>query len=205
MHKYVNFPDLPNNLILEISSYFRDNQSKLISINGSNHFKTLHSKMVSPDTLEDISNNIGIPIKFADELYSDYCEYSIMPAPKTVNDWIYKNIPIDNIYASIQAFTNGKFFIPHRDVLRDTAYNYIIELGGTDVKTCFYKPKQEYSHLDTKAIIRTFIPYDRIELIDHVVFEKNKWHEIKVNNIHSVENIDPTSIRLSLTLSVINQ
>ena len=88
--------------------------------------------------------------------------------------------------------------------MRDVAYNYVIEAGGSDVRTCFYRPKIEYAHLDTKADVSTFVPYDRIDLVDQVVFDCDRWHEIKVDNIHSVEDLDPASIRLSLTLSVVS-
>lgn len=207
MYTYTNFPKLPPNIIQELYDWFDLNRPSLVPIEGFNHFKMLpkahgHVDNEHPLTSE-LENNLGVPTWKAIELYGNtVCSFSIMPTPATVNRWIADNIPLTGVHASIQEFTNGKFFIPHRDLLRDVAYNYILETGGDAVETCFYKPKPEFKHLDVTA--RTFIPYDRIDLVDSVIFESGQWHKIDVTNIHSVENIDPTKRRFSLTLSIFN-
>jgi hypothetical protein len=207
MYTYPNFPKLPPNIIQELYDWFDLNRPSLEPIEGFNHFKMLpkahgHVDNEHPLTSE-LENNLGVPTWKAVELYGNtVCSFSIMPTPAIVNRWIADNIPLIGVHASIQEFTNGKFFIPHRDLLRDVAYNYILETGGDAVETCFYKPKPEFKHLDVTA--RTFIPYDRIDLVDSVIFESGQWHKIDVTNIHSVENIDPTKRRFSLTLSIFN-
>lgn len=207
MYEYTNFPKLPQSIIQELYDWFNLHRPSLVPIEGFDHFKMMpqahgHVDNEHPLTSE-LENNIGIPTRKAVEFYgNEVCSFSIMPTPPSVNKWIADNIPLKGVHASIQEFTNGKFFIPHRDLLRDVAYNYILETGGDNVKTCFYKPKPEFEHLNVTA--RTFIPYDRIDLIESTVFEKDQWHKLDVSKIHSVENIDPTTRRFSLTLSIFN-
>jgi hypothetical protein len=207
MHEYTNFPKLPQSIIQELYDWFNLHRASLVPIEGFDQFRMMpqdHRPVDSEHPLSfEVEKDIGIPTRKAVEFYgNEICFFNVMPAPPSVNKWIEDNIPVKGVYASIQEFTNGKFWIPHRDLLRDVAYNYVLETGGDNVKTCFYKPKPEYEHLNVSA--RTCIPYDRIDLIESTVFEKDQWHKIDVSKIHSVENIDPTKRRFSLSLSILN-
>jgi hypothetical protein len=84
--------------------------------------------------------------------------------------------------------------------MRSCAYNYIIETGG-DATTCFWKPKDEFNHL--KAYAQTVFPYDRLDLVEEVKIDKGRWHRLDTRQIHSVENLDPTKKRISLSLSIL--
>lgn len=65
----------------------------------------------------------------------------------------------------------------HRDFSRKVAYNYILELGGNDVKTCFY------DHRGNQIAEYVIVP--------------NRWHLINVDILHCLKNLE--SPRIAIT------
>lgn len=65
----------------------------------------------------------------------------------------------------------------HKDVHRTIAYNYIIESGGSLVKTNFYN--------------------DNKELKETYYIEPYKWHSLNVSLYHSVTNIERPRIAIT--------
>jgi len=65
----------------------------------------------------------------------------------------------------------------HIDVGRSVCYNYILQAGGSNVETVWWK--------NDKEIYRTCIP-------------EKKWHKLNVSIEHTVENIETE--RLSITV-----
>lgn len=66
----------------------------------------------------------------------------------------------------------------HIDFNRITAFNYIIEEGGSNVETCFYNENHD--------------------LLETYCVPKFKWHKLKVDSNHNVRNV--TSPRIALTV-----
>jgi hypothetical protein len=93
---------------------------------------------------------------------------------------------------------SGTTITPHIDEMRRYAVNYVISTGGNSV-TSFYKPKPEFEHLHVYA--QTVFPFDRLDKIKEIQIEPHRWHRLDTSVIHSVENIDPTLKRISLSLS----
>ena len=81
---------------------------------------------------------------------------------------------IEGIY--LQTITPGFNNYIHRDP-RSYAINYLLELGGDDVKTCFYSNGIE----------------------DSYVVPLNTWHIFRADRDHCVKNID--TIRKAITIS----
>jgi hypothetical protein len=117
-----------------------------------------------------------------------------------IKTWVNQNISRDINRIHIQIMFGGDFVIPHVDEIRQKAYNYILTTGGSDVETCFYEPKDEFKHL--KITAQTYFPKDRLNKTYGITIFPKKWHRLSVNKIHSVENLDPTQRRISLTLSL---
>jgi hypothetical protein len=63
-----------------------------------------------------------------------------------------------------------------------------------DAETVLYRPKDT---IEIKP--NTIIPYESIEVISRHTLKPLVWHEICVDNIHSVENIQGT--RIAITVS----
>ncbi len=108
--------------------------------------------------------------------FGKYTHYQIFPATKPLKDFTRKIFNFDHI-VQVQKITKD---LPiHIDFNRQLAFNYIIETGGEEVKTCFYNANHE--------------------LIEEHIILKHKWHCIRVNGNHNVKNI--TSQRIALTVN----
>jgi len=198
------YPQIPDHIVQEIYSFLDSQRKDIGEIEEMSKFKTKAFQLDYIDehhSQESIKQeSLGLPGNLILESRPDLSTFYFLDAPEVVKQWVSDNIS-PNCHASIQEFSEGTFFFPHIDFVRTRAMNYILETGGEDVRTCFWKPKLEWAHL--KPIHRTYIPYDRIDLIESIVFPIKKWHSLDVQKIHSVENINPTMKRVALTLSFV--
>lgn len=134
------------------------------------------------------------------------CEYWFS---KNINpelaEWIYKNIIQDtkSIEIGCQVATNGVHIV-HSDINRRYAINYMIELGGDDAWTSWYKelnkPINRSKRTGNTQADTGYVGYENLELLDSVKFKKNKWYLIATNILHDVDNIvgDRKSISISI-------
>jgi hypothetical protein len=133
---------------------------------------------------------------------NDLASYHFICISEELEKWVKNNIN-ETCKVNAHGFFYGKYFYPHIDFIRHRAINYIIETGGELVETRFYEPKEKYKHLT--FLSRSYIPYEKLNLIESVVIKPFKWHSMEVNKIHSVENLDPNKKRVSLTLGIFDQ
>lgn len=146
----------------------------------------------------DYSKSLGFPLSEVWNYFKDLAHFDFLEVNEELNKWARENIDSNIAHVSIQAMYGGTTITPHIDEMRTRALNYVISTGGQS-KTCFYKPKTEYQHL--VAYPQTVFPFDRLELVEEIQIQPYKWHELNVTEIHSVENLDPTLKRISLSLS----
>lgn len=205
-YSYPAFPQIPQSLVDDMTAHFEKCRPQLVPIENFKHFMVMPQAKAEIEKTHpltgNVENSLGYPTSVAANQFPNVCLFRIIPAPTFVNTWLEKNIPVAGWHASLQEFVEGDFFIPHIDLMRDVAYNYLMDTGGEEVRTVFYKPRDEFKSYTIAP--RTFIPYDRIQETDSIVFPKNKWHQLKVDEIHSVENLNPAERRFSLTLSMFN-
>jgi len=207
-YESLDFPSLPDNLTQEIIEWYEIKRKDLVLISGSKHLKLMNddNKLLNQNHPQKVSQDaLGLPNSLPSHLFRHtLAQFGHMKAPKSVGKWVKHNLPLpfSDIIVGLQEMAYGKFCVPHIDVLRSVAYNYLIDAGGPDVRTCFYEPKPEFQHLSVTA--RTYIPYERIDLVESVKFDSGKWYKLHVNKIHNVENLDPNQRRLAITLSSIN-
>jgi hypothetical protein len=207
-YEFLDLPIPPQHIADVVISFLKE-QDNLKAMSEFSRFQSYSGAQKNVEATHNYdkllnSNNIGMSGEVAEQLYSEtLCTFTVLPAPKIVCDWVKENIPEmyhSNQHIHILDICKGTFFFPHVDMMRVKAYNCFIDTGGTSVKTCFYKPKEEFKNLAVTP--RTYIPYDRIDLFDYQIFPKNKWHAIDVTKIHSIENIEPGQRRYAITLSV---
>ena len=86
---------------------------------------------------------------------------------------------------------------PHCDRARYVAINYLLELGGPNVNTVFYKESRSNPDLSSASNIY----YKDVTLDFKTVFPLHKWHAYDVQHYHSVENIVTERYLFSLLLS----
>jgi hypothetical protein len=172
-YKYLDYPKLPAEL--EAMCLDLDNLEP-------------NTRWPNPKNLETIQ--VDYPV----ENFSKYQQFDV---PKEVIRWLAKNqiITREVKVAKIHIMYDGPKVYPHMDYPRTLATNYI--LTESTATTCFYRHKLIP---DLKPSCRNeLIHPDEIELIDSVVLEHHRWHQLDVTKIHNVENI--TIPRVALTLS----
>jgi len=204
-YEKTNFPKLPQYIIDDIINDFERCRQSFIPITEYKRFLMLPGLQDDVDNEHpldvNLDNNLGVPSGEAEWMFGDaVCYFSVMTVSDRVHQWLSENLPLGKIFASVHEFRGGNIFFPHVDLMRSTAYNYIIDTGGDNVETVFYDPKPEFAHLEITP--RTCIPYDRIQKVDSVICQKDEWYRLDVTKIHSVENMDNTKRRLNLSLSL---
>jgi len=208
---YLHFPSLPREIEEKIL-FLADNSTQ--NYHSSEEFLNATSQnnsdlniSASDEIIKALKNqkydpkdSLGFHLSEVWSYFSDLAEFDFLEVSEEIKIWVQNNITEKIDHISIQSMHGGKTITPHIDEMRKFAFNYIIDTGG-DTSTCFWKPKKEFEHL--KIYAQTVFPYDRLNLIEEIKIEKNRWHKLDTGQIHSVENLDPTKKRISLSLSVI--
>ena len=213
--EYKDFPTVPEWLVTHIYQLIESSSLDEISVHGNNYqedFVKSAEKWISADqeildiiTEVDYNKDDTLGYHFEERDVHNYNKslafFDFLTVDKVITDWVEQNIPNKVAAVNLQVMHGGELVTPHIDEVRHRALNYIFETGGSSVETSFYKPLEQYSHL--KVYPRTLIPFDRIERTDAIVIEPNRWHEINVQTIHSVDRLDVNKKRISLSLSVV--
>lgn len=179
-HAELKFPPIPCNLLT-------DSSASEIQLNdtgyGKEHFK--NGEKISP------------------------CSYWFSSIKnRELISWFWSNVPVTKILSKFSYqqshHDTGGYHIVHSDILRSYAINYMIDLGGEDVWTSWYREKgQPIKRLPKSTDTQSdtgYIDYANLELLDSVKFEKNKWYVIATDVLHDVGKIIGT--RRSITISV---
>jgi hypothetical protein len=137
------------------------------------------------------------------------CQYIYgFPDNKELIEWLITNIPEcckSMILAQIQESTTTleSTHIVHSDIERKSALNYIIDTGGENVVTSWYKEKEKnlYRNKISGGMQSDsgFINYQNLEILDSTKFEKNAWYALDVEVLHDVDYI--VDFRRSITLA----
>jgi hypothetical protein len=178
----------------EFVQYATENRSNLNIEASEEIVNAIKNVEYNPD------NSLGYHLSEVWNHFTNLAEFDFLEVTDEVNDWVKSNINLNIAHVSIQAMYGGKTITPHIDEMRSFAYNYIIDTGG-ETSTCFWAPKKEFSHLTAYA--QTVFPYERLDLLEEIKIEKGRWHRLDTRTIHSVENLDPTKKRISLSLSIL--
>jgi len=104
--------------------------------------------------------------------------YSAHDVEQELMNELYKTFP-PNIFNAYLYQCIGPSIPIHKDIARDTCFNYILNTGGDNVETVWYDDNY-------KEIHREYI-------------EPNRWHQLKVDVLHTVEGI--TNKRYGITVN----
>lgn len=96
---------------------------------------------------------------------------------KEINKWCQQNI-CDSMYFAFQII-NGHLPI-HKDINTLVKLNYIISTGGDEVVTNFWGD-------------------DQATLLASYKIQPHRWHILKADTYHNVDNVQPNRIRFSIT------
>lgn len=177
-YKQINLPIPPQNLL----DLCVDNV-----INNIDEFELKKNTIV--DT--PLTGYVHSPLNEAYAQINQKYVGGVYHVPRQLKDWLKENIHIDTSSCWIAAFKSGESCIPHVDKANRVSFNLL--LTNSQAKTCWYKIKDEYQHLKFPEFgqFAQFM-YNRLDLIESVVFKKNEWNVLKTDIPHSVENINNT-------------
>jgi hypothetical protein len=89
----------------------------------------------------------------------------------------------------------------HNHWRRTLALNFFLELGGSDVRTCFYDFKLDSEIELPRTKLSGFYKYQDTTLKEYLVMEPNKWIAFDAKIPHSVENIETTRIYMTIVFA----
>ena len=103
---------------------------------------------------------------------------------------------INFTYYFLQVVTGGEFVSPHIDDLqvRKSGFLYVLQAGGSNVTTTWYKVKEEYKNLTLENY--SAIPYSKLDQVESHCLEEDTWHWLNFNEIHGVANQE--SLRIAI-------
>lgn len=197
MFKYIDKPAIPTHIVEAIHKRVAEYQveSKL---------PDFQKMQINDEIVAEIekkygtaTEGLGVPFDTAYK-YEGLCDFTMIRAEGELLNWITENIAPNHCGVHIQVIDNGQYVFPHVDMLRTRVWNYTIDTGNAE--TSFYKAKPEYSHLP--LVPRTYVPYERIDKVETIKIDANKWHELDVTQIHGVEHV--TSPRVAISISFVD-
>jgi len=98
---------------------------------------------------------------------------------------------------------HSAFFAPHVDISRDYAMMYILDTGGDQVETSWYRQQGHPLHRpDLKALFdldRIVTNFDTLEEIDRVCFPTHQWICINGAILHAIENIQSPRVAIQIS------
>lgn len=199
MITYKDFPPLPRKLVdqvvtLALSISFQKNDFNLTT----DYELSELIKDYAPDFRDNI---LGVAFNKAQEHFNEpIASFAFIRPTDELIAWVKDNILIPYRAVNIQVMTGGTHVVPHVDEIRTGGLNYIIQTGGSAVKTVFYKPKPIYDGF--KVVPQTALLPDTIDEVYSEVLPTNTWHILDVTQIHSVNNLDPLDLRIAVTISL---
>jgi len=122
------------------------------------------------------------------------------------DDWVREHAQQDPKGCGINVFENGILVAPHVDASRLYNIQYVLETGGDEVDTVWYREKgREIERPDLRGnfnLSDTIDDYSRVEEIDRVRIPVGKWISLNVGILHAVENMQSRRVAIHLSSQV---
>jgi hypothetical protein len=182
-YKLLDLPDLPENLICQFDRLI---ENKLLGL---------------PDQVYTPSNPrtdgyINV-IQYKDHSLEHEGKIMYHNLPEEFEYWIQQNI-MDNYLRVKFSIHHGTIAPPHTDYLRDYGIHYIYNPGGDDVRTVWYQ-EQGQSIVRNGRVRQP--DYSKLTVLEEVVLPAKKWHVLRTDIVHSVENLQGNRIRIAVDLT----
>lgn len=177
-----------------------------------------HLPQIPTDLLVDFAahiNDPGVTLEFGvrDTLWEQQTDkmssYRRLDASGNLRSWIEENITQNSpgvLDISLAFFNFGEEIVDkfhaHLDLSRFYTFTYLVDTGGNNVITKFWKePGQPYwrPELNSKQDEIAKINHT-LELIDSVKIDKNRWAIVNAKGFHSVEGM--TGCRCGIQISL---
>jgi hypothetical protein len=207
MNKFVefyNWPTLPEDIIDDVRKMVEKERPNLKSLSEKfDHFYIPENLNITPVISESYDNELALHPSELNLMYKNtLCDFNVYFGPDSLVQWTEKNlseyIPKNlRAVAMVLEFRNGSSYIPHTDISRHGAVNYVVEDGNAT--TCLYEALDDYK--DKKVTAGAMFPYHRLNVVEEHQFPREVWHRLDTNKIHSVEHIQGTRLVITLSLN----
>lgn len=189
---YLDLPDLPQSII--------DAAWQSLEINKNNHKVKVNNWLDRPGYAEYEYRNFTLRDGTEVKTVKSH-RYSIS---KEFDDWVVEHCQLDPAPCGVAVYDDhSSFFAPHVDISRDYTILYMLDLGGSNVETTWYR--QHGHNLLRPDLKSVFDPgvitknFDTLEEIDRVRLPLGRWVCLNAAILHAVENIQ--GVRVGIQLS----
>jgi hypothetical protein len=113
-------------------------------------------------------------------------------------NWCHENIHPEAFDCGVR-FCDGErgpYLAPHTDIKRDIAVMYLLDPGGEDAETVWYKEHGEELVRGRSVQANN---YSNLDVVDSTKFPLNTWVALNTLILHGVENV--TGVRTAFQLS----
>lgn len=121
-------------------------------------------------------------------------------------DWLHANLSLMGDRVFFQYQTAGAHIV-HTDLRRRWALNYIIETGGSNVKTAWYHQRGMPLVRGTKGPgMQTDtgnVDYNELDKVDEIVCQQHKWYLISTGVLHDVDSVE--TVRKSISIGYFDE
>ena len=138
-----------------------------------------------------IGDKTGIPVTYQTR----------MDVNQEFYKWVHENIDETGFDCGV-SFTSahrGNFQGPHTDLTRDFTLLYLIEPGGPNTETVFYREKGQPFQRSQRQVAPTNL--NDLEVLERVKFPVGQWTLLNVMALHGVENIETCRISFQISLN----
>ena len=183
----LNFPQIPKELLIDPFEYIGNQESS----------KIVSERMGLKESYVRNGSNISP------------CAYWVTSIRNSkLSEWLRLNIPgtknVNRFCYQHAYHKTGGYHLVHSDIARDYALNYMIETGGDNAWTSWWREKEKPEIRDAKCgggyNASTISTYKDLELLDTVKLEKGKWYVMATCVLHDVGKI--IGLRKSITINI---
>jgi hypothetical protein len=167
---WLNLPAVPEHLEHQLIAWCQQIKIQPEKLEWMNQF---HNNQVPIAAQEYGNEHTVIPHNLSQQLiefYSSYFDGEIVPIVARTKNML-----------TVPSTTP-----PHCDRRRYVAVNYLLEPGGANVTTSFYR---EHRGLQDLSSARN-TTYDQVTCLASYVLPRGRWHAFNAQQFHSVENIE---------------
>ena len=190
-YKILDLPQLPVELETQVWNRYCDPELTQYRITSDSYLSNRTDLAHKPGPGDVVGKRNGII--FPNGRGSRYS------VPATVEDWVKHNIATDYNDAGIYVIFGDQYHtvLPHTDQTRVFSLLYLLEPGGNDVHTNFWKEQGHSVHREMKSF---GCDYGQLELLHTEQWPLRTWILLNTNILHSVENLTRHRVQFQVSL-----
>lgn len=179
----LNFPSIPRELLIDPFESVEKQQGRYNPFGGESYFK--NGQVINP------------------------CSYWVTGVKNVkLSSWLRNNIPgtkhLKRFCYQHAYHRTGGHHVVHSDIARNYAINYIVETGGEDAWTSWWReigqPIKRNKKHGGGYNAGSLSTYNNLELLDTVKLTKDKWYLMSTDVLHDVGEI--VGLRKSITINI---